>query len=271
MLTLDVAISTFGSEGLLRVEKILPSPQDGVRYVVSWQDHGNNPVEKSIMERGDVEVHRLEKSGLSNNRNNALAFCSSDIILIADDDLEYKPEFSLKIRKAFEENPDMDLGVFKIDFPLPKSYPAHDCILELPLSKGYYCSSVELAFRRDRIGDLRFWPGMGLGTHEFQCGEDELFLLSAIKRGLRCHFINETIAVHPKSSTGNRLSAGVLRGQGFIMGLIYPLSCWLRVPLKAWRIRKNKKGGFFSSLFQLINGTLASKKRLKNIPPSCRW
>ena len=82
MLTLDVAISTYKRDGIRKVEKMLPPPQEGVKYVVSWQEHDDNPIPSELSSRADVEVYRLDKKGLSNNRNNAISHCKGDIILI---------------------------------------------------------------------------------------------------------------------------------------------------------------------------------------------
>lgn len=271
MLSLDVAISTYQAEGIKRVEKMLPSPQEGVRYIVSWQQHANAPVPHSIENRNDVEVYRFDLEGLSNNRNNSLDKCRGDIVLIADDDVEFDKGFSDKIRRSFIDNPDVDLGVFKVKFTKEKVYPESNCRLGIPLPKNYYCSSIEIAFRRENLSSLKFWAKMGLGNYYFQCGEDELFLISAIKRGLRCMFFNEEIAVHPSDSTGNKVNDGILRGQGYIIGLIYPLSSIFRIPIKALRISRTKKIAFFPTLFQLGTGAWNSIFKWKNIPESSRW
>ena len=271
MLTLDVAISTYRREGILRVEKMLPSPQKGVRYVVSWQAHGNEKIPENLSIRSDIEIHRFDIAGLSNNRNNALDYCKSDIVLIADDDLVYSHDFADKVRKAFYDYQDLDLAIFRIDFPNPKTYPEQDCVLSFPLPKNFYCCSVEIAFRRERIGDLKFWPGMGLGSKRFQCGEDELFVLAAIKRGLKCRFVNKVIACHPEESTGTKISSGILRGQGFILGRMYPLSCNARIPLKAYRLTRWQEVSFFKAVFHLSIGAFLSKVVWRRIPKCYKW
>ena len=271
MLSLDVAISTYREEGIKRVEKMLSSPKTGVKYIISWQEHENAEIPISVKERKDVEVFRLDKKGLSNNRNNAIDHCKGDIILISDDDLQYQGDFADKIIYAFEKNPEVDLGIFKVKFEKEKAYPEEDCQLNLPFPKNYYCSSVEIAFRREKVSALKFWDKMGLGNHLLECGEDELFLISAIKRSLNCRFFNEYIATHPLETTGNKISDGILRGQGFIIGLIYPYTSIFRIPLKAFRTYKTKKIAFFSTLLQLERGAFKSIFHWKKIPENSRW
>lgn len=209
-----------------------------------------------------MEVVRLDKKGLSNNRNNALDHCTADLVLIADDDLEYYPNFSDVIFETFaekEENKenDLDLAVFKIDFSPPKHYPSKDCRLKLPLPKNYYCSSVEIVFRREKFKERRFYPEIGLGNDRIQCGEDELFLISALKRNFSCKFINKSIGRHPSETTGQKVSSGILRGNGLIIRLIYPLSSILRLPLKAYRVNRKNKYPFLKALMYLIQGAVS--------------
>ena len=86
MLELDIAICTYGADGPSRVAMMLLPPEEGVRYVVSWQEHGDAVLPEILKDRKDVAVFRLDKKGLSNNRNNAIANCTGDIVLISDDD-----------------------------------------------------------------------------------------------------------------------------------------------------------------------------------------
>lgn len=271
MLTLDVTISTYKPDGIKRVEKMLLPPKEGVKYIVSWQEHGNEKIPEALSNRRDVEVYRLDVKGLSNNRNNAIKYCNSDIILIADDDLEYEPDFAEKIIKAFEENDGMDLGIFKVEFSNPKPYPLKNCRLTLPYPKNYFCSSVEIAFRRKSLHGLKFWDKMGLGNDILGCGEDELFLLSAIKRGYDCEFINQTIGRHPAETTGDRVNGQILRGQGYIIRLLYPFTFPIRIGLKAMRMPPQNDIKFLKALFELGKGASLVKSKYGSIPDSSRW
>lgn len=273
MLSLDVAISTYRPEGIERVVKMLhPIPQqEGVKFVVSWQEHNNSEIPEYLSKRPDVEIYRLDEKGVSNNRNNAIDNCHSDLILIADDDLEYDELAFENIKRIFEENPKVDLATFKFNYPIPKQYPENNSQLTVPYPKNYYGSNVEIAFRRQNIGDLRYWDGIGLGQEELSTGEDELFLISAIKRGLNCRFFDILIGTHPNLTTGKKTSPGILRGQGFLINLIYPKSWLLRNILKAYRIYRNSHGSFYNSLFQLNKGAIIRMKRWSEIPKNAKW
>ena len=269
--SLDLAMVTHGKEGLKRIGNTLLPPMEGIRYVVSWQNHDNGAIPEDIKEREDVEIHRLSMPGLSNKRNNAIEHCHGDIILFADDDVKYSAEGLQKIREVYGGNPHLEFVLFRIILPGYKKYPADKIEIKLPFPKNYYVSSVEIAFRRDKISGLRFWEEMGLGALSMHSGEDELFVISAIRRGINCRFINKYIAYHSHASSGQKTTSGILKGQGFITGIIYPFSGIIRVPLKAYRISRHNDISFFKALMNLSSGFLLYTLRLKKIPQQCRW
>lgn len=255
-LTLDVAVATHGKEGINRVAEMLLSPQENVRYVVSWQGHEDAPIPDMIRNRNDIEVWRLEKKGLSNNRNNCISHCRADIVLIADDDLIYHEDSLSGVIKAFENDADLDLATFRVNFQHPKSYPEGGCRLGVPLPKGYYVASVEIAFRRDRLSGLAFNPRLGLGSGELLCGEEEIFLLDAIQSGKVCRHIGAVICDHPHPTTGTKVDSGVLMGQGYVIRRWYGLGFLPRILLKAYRISSALPVNFPVALWHLIKGAL---------------
>lgn len=271
MLTIDVAVAAYGKDGLEKIHRILPEKREGVRYVVSWQNSEGGRLAEDLITRGDLEVYREEKKGLSNNRNNALDHCISDIVMIADDDILYYPDFAERVRKAFESYSDMDMGLFKVDHFIPKRYPSADCRISLPFPKNYYANSIEIAFRRDKIGNLRFYPELGLNAPEMTSGEDELFVISAIKRGLNCRFINQTISRHPQPSTGAKATSGILKGMGYMIGVTYPKDGLIRIPLKAYRVAKSGKMKLIPALTALMQGFMKQKKEFSKISQQYRW
>lgn len=243
---------------------LLP-PAEGVRYVVSWQRHEGLEPPGSLL-RDDVLLLRLDGVGLSRNRNNAIRHASADIILFADDDIEYLPDVISWVRSAFAMNPAADIILFKAIYPHAKRYPEASCPLRLPLPKGYYVSSIEIACRRQSLGDLRFCESLGLGAPVLTAGEDEYFIYSALRRGLQCRFENETICRHPGPSTGSggAISDGALRASGCLISIFYPHTTFLRLPLKAWRASASYGSGlprpkrFLHALRCLIEGALLS-------------
>lgn len=254
--TLDFAIATHRPEGIERVARMLLSPTEGIRYVVSWQNHGDAPIPEAIAGRGDVEVHRFDRSGLSRNRNNALQYCRGDIIVSTDDDLIYYPDGIRQLRTAFQQQPDLDFATFRSVHANTDKFPPHQVDLKGRLPKNYYVASFEIAFRRSTAGNLRFADEFGLGSPMFHCGDDEIFLLTAMRAGYRCRFLPITVCAHPNVSTGylSRFTPQILMGLGATIRLIYPLSFALRIPIKARRVSKNGQASFCSALRWLTVG-----------------
>lgn len=258
MLTLDLAMITYRPEGLARLAGRLLPPLPGVRYVVSWQEHGGAPVPDEIAQRADVEVHRLDVKGQSHNRNNAIAHCRADIILHADDDIIYTPAGLQTVIDTFEQNPEVDVATFRSVHGDASRFPADATDLGRRLPKGYYVATFEIAFRRATAGNLRCCPELGLASPRLHAGEDEMFLMSAIRRGLHCRFFPATICTHPGESTGTKGSPsnGNLEGFGCVIALTYPRTAALRVPLKAWRLSRAGAASLPRALYRVALGAM---------------
>ena len=271
MLTIDLAIPTHGPQGLARIEKMLLPPRKDVRYVVSWQNYGDAIIPDSLQKRDDVAIFTLDKTGVANNRNNAIDHCDADIILMADDDLTYYSDAFDIIINTFEEDITLDFAIFRVDFIRKKIYPEAGTKLSVPFPKHYYASNVEIAYRRKSMPDLRYYPELGIAAPEMTSGEEELLAIAAVKRGLNCRFIDKTICSHPTESTGDKITPGNLMASGFIIRILYPISCLPRLVLKAWRVKKNGNGKFFHSLFPLIKGATRAHRTLPHLPSRYTW
>lgn len=258
-LTLDIAICTCRDVGIRRLADANLPRLPGVRYVISWQKHGNTPVPASLM-RDDISVFRLDTPGLSANRNNALQHCRGDIVLISDDDITYFPEALQEIKEIYNKYPAADLIMFRTLHGDMSRFPDRPIWLTTRYPKGYYVSSIEITMRRSRCAGLRFCTELGLGAPRLHGGEDEIFVYSAIKRGLKCLYYPLTICSHPHESTGTgrTLSDGNLMAQGCVLALMYPATCLLRILLKARRLSHAGKSSFLRALTHLTRGALAA-------------
>lgn len=254
-LTLDVAIATLGKDGINRTADMTLPKIEGVRYIVSWQNEGCTEIPASL-QRPDIEIHTLEGRGVSRNRNNALSHCSADIILNADDDLHYTPQGLSAVIESFTANPDIDFATFRYSGANShKVYPAVLTSLST-LPKGFSIGTIELAFRRTVIAngvrfDERFGPGTSLAT-----GEDSIMLLTLRRRGYRGCYFPITITHHSGESTGLRpiTDRRVALAMGAIIGLEYPLTAPLRLPLKALRLGRSRKMATLPALIELTRG-----------------
>lgn len=228
---MDVLICSFGPKGLEHLALHTPPRMQGVRYVVSWQlPDGDAPVPVELV-RNDIEVYKYATRGLSCNRNHALAHLKGKYGLIADDDLIFLPSGLNEIIRYFDANPDVDIVTGRFIGNLRKTYPSESFDLAHP-PKGYYVSSIEIAFRTRSVieagvsFDLRF----GVGA-PFRAYEEALWLHQLQKRGLKGAYIPVDFSEHHHPSTGEYMSedAEFIVGKGAFMKIVHPWTWTLRM------------------------------------------
>ncbi|MBR1464727.1 MAG: glycosyltransferase [Bacteroidaceae bacterium] len=224
-MTIDVLICTI-DHGISSVPGVLLQPAEGVRYIVSMQytdEKYLNEIPESLQAREDVRVVTLAGRGLTLNRNHALDASTADIVLIADDDERLLPDAFDKIREAYENQPEADIALFQLnnieDRPF-KTYPETDEPLSYAdaCEEGYYPSSLEITIRGKAVGQgLRFNEHFGIGSL-FPCGEEDILLCDASRKGLQTMFFPEVIAQTIAGSTGTKFltNVGVQRAKGAV-------------------------------------------------------
>ena len=255
---LEVLILTYGNEGINRVIDMNLPTVEGVKYLVSWQTDEFNLLLPDELHRKDLRIYTTSTKGLSNNRNHALKKASGDICLIADDDLIYTAEQLRAIINTFDANPNIDIALFKYSGN-NKQYPDYEFDLKKE-PKGYYISSVEIAFRRNSVVPaLQFDNRLGVGT-SMPAGEEAVFIHSAIKRGLTCRFFPITITHHAELTTGSRTpSPGILQANGVCIAVKYGFMGLLRLPIVAWRHSRQGYIKFIPALHNLYKGYKCGK------------
>lgn len=259
-MTLEVLICTYGNEGLNRVAKMNLPTVEGVKYLVSWQTNEFNLILPDELHRKDLTIYTTRTNGLSVNRNLALKKASGDICLIADDDLTYTAEQLRAIVDTFEKNPHIDIALFRHSGNNNKQYPDYEFNLNSKMPKGYYISSVEIAFRRRSIPEsLQFNTNFGVGA-AMPSGEEFIFIHQAMRHGLKCRFFPITITHHEEPSTGSRqYSKGALQANGACLAVGYGLLGLLRIPIIAWRLSRQGKAKFFPAVQHLFKGYIYGK------------
>lgn len=188
---LQVLVCTLGAEGIRRVCASSHPEVDGVRYLVSWQQpDGHVDVPEEIKKRNDFEVVVSATRGLSRNRNVALDAASAPLVLISDDDVGYTAEGLERVLKAFEDRPETDLITMQYESSgNPKKYVHGEVDLRCN-PRGYYATSIEIAFRlwRLRGAGIRFDERFGIGA-EFIAGEEQILIDDALRAGMRCRYV----------------------------------------------------------------------------------
>ena len=128
--------------------------------------------------------------GVGRNRNALLEAAEGDICLLADDDVTYEGGVCDRVAEAFCQNPKADVIIFGMDItkdgqtvrqirPKAGRLRRWNC-----LRYGTYC----VAIRRERVlqKGICFSEWFGGGC-TYGAGEDSLFFLDCLRRGLRIY------------------------------------------------------------------------------------
>lgn len=208
--------------------------------------------------------------GLSKSRNLALTNASSEIGVLADDDLIYCNDYVIKIQNSFKKLPHADIIAFQvrgIEREFKKYYP-------MPRKINYFTSmkisSVQIAFKLSSIrkNNILFDDMFGAGA-KFYMGEENIFLFDCLRKGLNIYYVPEVIAnlhigdsswfsgfneryFHDKGAAFTRLSAR------------YALLLIIQFALRKYSLYK-KETGFLQAVKYMLNGRKAYQYDIANI------
>lgn len=153
--------------------------------VVNQCDSNNVIVEKNIKWINSTE------RGLSRSRNLAIKNSNADICLISDDDEVFVDDVEKKIVKAYEDNPEADIIIFKV---LNVKNNLGNKKKKLNIFDLLKVSSVQISFKKEKIeGKIKFDEKLGSGT-ENGAGEENDFLFKCLKKKLKIYYIPIEIA-----------------------------------------------------------------------------
>ena len=223
---LDILIST-ANDGIYDVKQLLLSPQKNIKYIISHQIYDGKRYDIQFT-RKDVIYKKSYTKGLAKNRNLALSMATGDIFLISDDDVSYKKEWFPYIFKAFKTNPEAAIITFQM-----RSNPGESEYKIYPNTPFYHdirtifsVSSIEIAFRPEimkQVG-LKFDENFGIGSI-FYIGEENIFLMDALKKGFNIIFQPYYVAQHPYRTPRLPTSEGEIRTLGALFYRIFGLLC----------------------------------------------
>ncbi len=127
--------------------------------------------------------------GVGINRNIALLHARDDIVLFADDDIKYHAGYSSLILRAFEEIPEADMIVFNLNYKNESVENTRRQISSIERvhvwnSLNYGAPRMAIKLDSQRKANIWFSTLFGGGTL-YGAGEDCLFMLAALRRGLK--------------------------------------------------------------------------------------
>lgn len=203
-LSLEILISTMNRKDLSFLDFMFPT-LDTSRYsiLIINQTKYQEDLESSYPK---IRVINSREFGLSKSRNLAIENAQGYILLIADDDIQYLPDFEKTIYKAYQTYPEASLISFQFineHKELAKLYPKREGYIT---STKRPLSSVEISFRRKVVMefDIRMNQNFGLGS-TFVCSEEQLFKSDFFKENLKVAFVAKPILIHKGKSSASNL------------------------------------------------------------------
>lgn len=135
-----------------------------------------------------VKCYSFREKGVGLNRNNALLRADGDILVFADEDIVYDPGYAEKLRKEFEMHPEADILLCNLRV-VPERATYHT--ESYGRVRWYNCGrypTYSFAVRGDKIrkANVTFSLLFGGGA-PYSNGEDSLFLMECLRRGLRIY------------------------------------------------------------------------------------
>ena len=149
---------------------------------------------------GALEERR--ESGVARSRNRAIDLATDDICLLGDDDQIYFSDTIDRVERAFSTHPEADIITFMEKTPegnLRKSYPKQP--MRHSVLSVMRVREPEIAFRLSSIQRFGLRFDEDFGFSKYVIGEGYIFLVDAIKKGLKVMFVPEVISIHPAEST----------------------------------------------------------------------
>jgi glycosyltransferase involved in cell wall biosynthesis len=172
-----------------------------------------NQCDYDEIERFEYKGHKilwisLKERGIGLSRNTALMRATADIVLFADDDVQYIDGYPKKIINEFEKIKKADFIVFKMIVRysynnITKKNLNTNNIKKLHFFNSLHFGTFSFACVRKVLKwkNICFHLSFGGGT-SFSCGEDSIFIMDSLKKKLQVYFSPQEIGtVYHKYST----------------------------------------------------------------------
>lgn len=139
----------------------------------------------------------FKERGVGLSRNNALMRATSDICLMADDDMVYVEGYEQIVKRSFEQNPNADMMIFNV--PIHKKNGKTRIKVHkngrVNILNGLKYGTVNFAFKREVITKRNIYFSLLFGGGaQYSSGEDSLFLVDILKHKLKVHSDKTIIA-----------------------------------------------------------------------------
>lgn len=230
----QVLISTMNLEMDSQVDKLLKQMNINTDYIIVNQ----------VKDEKRVTIHKenvltVEQYGLSRSRNLALATTSSDIVMLADDDLRYVDGYDAIVKKAYSQHPKVDIICFFVESKNKARKVKKPLFSKVGYINTMRICSFQISMKRSSVKDIMFDERFGSGSR-YNRGEENIFLCDCLRKGLKIKFVNQKIGEveQKRSSWFHGFSKEYFEVQGKIFRRMYPRFYY--VAILQFAIRKHR-------------------------------
>ena len=151
-----------------------------------------NSIEDIKLNNQKVTYLNFQERGVGLNRNNALMRATGEIVVFADDDEEFVSNYQEIIENAFNENPKADVLIFNIE-----GLTSGNCtkVKRIRFHNVMKYGAVRIAARREALVERGIFFNLCFGGGcKYSHGEDSIFLVECLKKGLKIYTYPACIA-----------------------------------------------------------------------------
>lgn len=261
MKDLQILVATMKQEDFSLVKKM----NIKTNAIIANQ-HDTDSVINQTTEHGEIKMITTATRGVGLNRNIALMASDAEILLFADDDIVYYDGTLDGVKQAFKQLPDADVIIFSTDIT------KNGVIIEnryAPIKRRHIWDSLKygtyaLAIRGDAVikANITFNQLFGGGCI-YGSGEDSLFIIECLKKGLRVYTHPYVLGACAKDSSSwfEGYNKKYFFDKGAFWNFAFPKAKLLFILALAVKLKKKKKTelSLCQMILSMIKGSKASK------------
>lgn len=208
---------------------------------------------------GRVRMICTDTKGVGVNRNLALQVAQADILLFSDDDVTYYDASLQGVIDAFRELPDADVIFFAMDYTRDGEIfdRRRHRTKRLHIWNSLRYGAARMAVRREAVEQKRLsFSTLFGGGCRYSSGEDTLFILDAIRSGLRVYSHSYVLGTCAKDSSSwfTGYDKKYFHDFGALLASGFPKTKWLVKWYFAWKLKRKTKTSMRSIIKQMNRG-----------------
>lgn len=223
-----------------------------------------NQCDKNEVAEFDYNGHKIKwismaERGIGLSRNTGILHSDADIILFADDDVQYYDGYAEGVLKAFRENEAADVVCFNINLVNSnKNIGGHRNNTENKKLSAFnsmrYGACLIAARRKALLRERIAFSLLFGGGAEFNSGEDSIFVKDCLDAGLKLY--SDTFFLGDVDDSGSSWYKGIndkfFKDRGMVYSLIFPVIHPLIFVYYSWRLSKLDKSYGIAKILKLF-------------------